>query len=134
MAAVMTRDMRGLNAMDEDTKRVHLRLEEWANAVGSDQLNGWPKVTMLGRLIEQGPMGASQQGKPPVSISDAVAIVDAAVARLGEVDRKVIRSYYLHCDSTEVNARRVNMRVMQFNNVLKRARWRLIGYLDAHGI
>lgn len=131
MAAVM-RDMRGLNAMDDDTKRIHQRLEEWAASVGSDAINGWPKLTLLGRLIEQGPSGASQQGRPPVAMSEAVSIVDAAVAKLGDIDRQVIKSYYMHWDSMEINAMRLHMRVRQFRNVLNRARWRLIGYIDAH--
>lgn len=130
MAAVL-RDLRALNAMDADTKRIHLRLEAWAHAVGDDTANAWPRVTLLGRLIEQGPTGASQSGRPPVAMSDEVAVVDAAVARLGDIDRAVIKSYYMHWVSTEINARRLKMRVAQFRNVLTRARWRLTGYIDA---
>lgn len=130
MAAVM-RDMRSMNAMDEDTKRIHLRLESWAAAVGSDCINAWPKLTLLGRLIEQGPSGASQQGRPPVSMSHADSVVDAAVARLGDIDKRVIKSYYMHWESIEINAARLNMRVSQFRQVLKRARWRLSGYIDS---
>lgn len=133
MAAVM-RDLRLMNAMDDDTKRVHLRLEEWALTVGDDTANAWPKVTLLGRLIEQGPNGASQSGRPPVAMSDAVAVVDAAVAKLGDIDRKVIKIYYLHWASIEAMAGLAGMRIPQFRNVLKRARWRLTGYMDAHEV
>jgi hypothetical protein len=82
-------------------------------------------------MIEQGPRGASQQGRPPVEIPEAIAVVDAAVCRLGAVDRRVIQIYYLHWEPIEVMARRSDMRVRQFQNILRRARWRILGYIDA---
>lgn len=86
---------------------------------------------MLGRVMEQGASGASQQGRPPVQIPEAVAIVDAAVCRLAAVDRSVIQTYYLRWEPIEAMARRHQMRVRQFQTVLRRARWRILGYIDA---
>lgn len=129
MAAVM-RDVRA-NRMDTETKLVHERLEQWGKWAKESEARAWPESTMLGRMIEQGPRGASQQGRPPIEIPEPVAIVDAAVCRLGEVDRKVIQIYYLRWEPIEVMSRRCDMRVRQFQNILRRARWRILGYIDA---
>jgi len=127
---VVMRDVRA-NRMDTDTRIVHERLEQWGRWAKDSEANAWPKSTLLGRVIEQGANGASQQGKPPVQIPEPVAVVDAAVSRLGAVDRGVIQTYYLRWEPIEVMARRHQMRVRQFQNVLRRARWRILGYIDA---
>lgn len=124
------RDKRTMNHMDPETKSVHLRLEVWGRWA-HEEVRAWPRITLLGRVIEQGVSGAGQQGRPPVSMPDEIARTDAAVARLGEIDRKVIRAYYLREVSKEDAARQVRMRVRQFQNVLRRARWRIGGFLAA---
>lgn len=128
--AVMMRDVRA-NRMDTDTRIVHERLEQWGRWAKESEARAWPESTLLGRVIEQGASGASQQGRPPIEIPEAVAAVDAAVCRLGGVDRAVIQTYYLRWEPIEVMARRHQMRVRQFQHVLRRARWRILGYLDA---
>jgi hypothetical protein len=62
---------------------------------------------------------------------DHVAVVDAAVSKLGDIDRRVVKSYYLKWEPVTVMARHHHMRVLQFQRVLRRARWRIMGYLDA---
>ena len=130
VAEVVMRDVRA-NRMDTETRIVHERLEQWGRWAKDSEAKAWPEVTLLGRVMEQGPSGASQQGKPPVRIPDAIAVVDAAVCRLTGVDRSVIQTYYLRWEPIEVMARRHHMRVRQFQNVLRRARWRILGYIDA---
>lgn len=131
VAEVVMRDVRA-NRMDTDTRIVHERLEQWGRWAKDSEATAWPKATLLGRVIEQGASGASQQGKPPVQIPDAVAVIDAAVCRLGTVDRSVIQTYYLRWEPIESMARRHRMGVRHFQNVLRRARWRILGYIDAH--
>lgn len=121
------------NRMDPDTKMVHLRLEEWGKWAKGSEAKAWPQTTMLGRVIEQGP-GASQSGRPPVEMPDPVAVVDAAVSRLGAIDRGVVQTYYIRWEPIEVMARRKHMRVRQFQNVLRRARWRILGFIEAKEI
>lgn len=133
VAEVVMRDVR-MNRMDGETKIVHERLEAWGRWARDSEVRAWPKTTLLGRVIEQGPMGASQQGKPPINIPDQVAVVDAAVCRLGAIDRGVIQTYYLRWEPIEVMARRHKMRVRQFQNVLRRARWRILGFIEAREI
>jgi hypothetical protein len=60
-----------------------------------------------------------------------VAAIDAAICKLGDIDRGVVRTYYLHWEPVSTMARRHHMRVLQFQRVLRRARWRIMGYLDA---
>lgn len=129
MSAVMIeRDPRAMNRMDPETKIVHARLERWGKWA-KENYNAWPAVTLLGRIVEQGP-GASQQGRPPVSMSEEDAQTDAAVAKLGEIDRKVIIEYYTKWRDIETAARNCRMRVRQFHSVLRRARWRIEGRLS----
>lgn len=130
LAEVVMRDVRA-NRMDTDTRIVHERLEQWGRWAKDSEAKAWPESTLLGRVIEQGASGASQQGRPPVQIPEAVAIVDAAVSRLAVVDRSVIQTYYLRWEPIEAMARRHHMRVRQFQTVLRRARWRILGYIDA---
>jgi DNA-directed RNA polymerase specialized sigma24 family protein len=120
-----------LSHMDPETKIVHCRLEAWGKWSRDCHIPAWPEATLLARVIEEGPHGAFSSGKPPIHMPDSVAHVDAAVCRLGEVDRRVIRKYYLEWAPTEALARAVRMNVRQFKAVLHRARWRVAGYLSA---
>lgn len=128
--AEVMRDVRA-NRMDPDTKMVHSRLESWGRWAKDGEARAWPAMTLLARVIEQGQVAAGQQGRPPVAMPQDIAVVDAAVCRLGAVDRGVIQTYYLRWEPIEVMARRHRMRVRQFQNVLRRARWRILGFIDA---
>ena len=128
------RDPRYMNHMDPDTRRVHLRLEEWGRWARDAEMRPWPRRTLLGRVIDQGPSGAGETGRPPIAMPDAIAVVDAAIAKLGAIDRGVVQTYYQRWEAPEVMARRLHMRVRQFQSVLRRARWRIGGFIDAREI
>lgn len=120
------RDARTMNHMDPETKLVHARLEEWGKwAKDIADSNGLPPITVIGRMMEYGPLGAAQAGRPPVSLPDRVAAIDGAVARLCEIDRRGIKEYYLKWQPIEVSARHLSKSVRQFQTILKRARWRI---------
>jgi hypothetical protein len=125
------RSTKAMNHMDPDTKFVHARLEEWARWAKESEIRAWPSITLLGRVIEQGPTGSGQSGRPPTDMPEQVASIDRAVCKLGDIDRGVVRTYYLKWEPINVMARRNSMRVLQFQRVLRRARWRIMGYLDA---
>jgi hypothetical protein len=125
------RDGRTMNNMDPETRAVHLRLERWGKVTRAGIDNGWPPSTMLGRMIDQGPMGAAQTGRPPTALSEDDQRTDAAVAKLCEIDRRAITMYYQRWISIEVLAKGLHMRVRQAQNVLRRARWRVGAHLDA---
>jgi hypothetical protein len=127
----ITPDARRINHMDPETKAVHARLESWGRWAKEKGVSGWPERTLLGRLIDGEELVGAAQSKPPIAMPDDVAVTDRAVAHLGVIDRRVIETYYLQWEPVEVMARRNSMRVRQFQNVLRRARWRISGFLGA---
>lgn len=132
---IMQRSPRSMNHMDPDTKEVHARLEEWARWAKDLGVAGYPRQSLTEKAAKYGKLGIPQESlhKPEPMMPDRVAVVDAAISKLGEIDRGVVRLYYLKWEPTMVMARRMKMRARQFENVLRRARWRIMGYLDAVG-
>lgn len=121
------------SVMEADTKLVHALLEAWGRWAKDVDSRGWPPMTLLSRMIEFGPQGASQQGKPPISMPDEIARVDAAVGRLCEIDKRAVIAYYTRWEPMEVLAKRLHMRERQVRRVLDRARWRLALHLTGQG-
>lgn len=122
-------DGRSYSRMDPDTRMVHSLLEQWGRWSYDSSLRAYPSVTLLGRVIECGANGASQQGRPPLEMPAAVAATDSAIAKLCQTDKRVIVVYYTREEPIEVCARKCRMRIRQFQNVLRRARWRLVLHL-----
>jgi DNA-directed RNA polymerase specialized sigma24 family protein len=119
--------------MDGETKLIHLRLEAWGEwSKSNPELRAFPEATLLHRVAECGPQGASQGSRPPVTMPEAVEVTELAINRLGEIDRKVVKAYYLDWAPVELLARRCHMRIKEFENVLKRARWRVGGYVSGY--
>jgi predicted DNA-binding protein (UPF0251 family) len=59
-----------------------------------------------------------------------VALTDAAVARLCQIDQRALKAYYMRTEAIEFCARRCGMSRRTFQNTLRRARWRLAVYLE----
>lgn len=134
VAEVVVRDRRTLNNMDPETKQVHIRLEEWARWAKDIGIAGYPRQSITEKAAKYGKLGIPQEPlhKPEPLMPEHVARVDTAICMLGEVDRQVIRLYYTSWEPVEILARRLGrMRGRQFQNVVRRARWRLAGFLDA---
>lgn len=111
-----------MSAMSEDTRLVHACLEEWASFVrGEASELGFPPETYLARWIRYGIDGASQHGKPP-TMPDRISVIDAAIARLQDQDRRVIQAYYLDWAPRETLAGKLRMSTQRFDRVLSRAR------------
>ncbi len=121
-------DNRAANGMEGRMLEVHKRLERHAKWC-RESTTGWPASTLLGRLIKEGE-GIHSRGKPSLAIPADVAITDAALAKLGAIDRKVIRIYYDHYESADVLAKMARMRKREFQNVLRRSRWRLSLHIE----
>ncbi len=81
-------------------------------------------MTILGRLIEQGPTGAGQQGRPPISIPEPIARVDAAVGQLIGIERSIICIRYVYCPhlSAEQQRKKLNMSEHRWVTKLRNAR------------
>lgn len=128
------RSPRAMNHMDPDTKEVHARLEEWARWAKDLGIAGYPRQSVTEKAAKYGKLGIPQESlhKPEPMMPDRVAAVDAAICRLGAIDQKAIRLYYLQWEAPEVLARKMDrsMRWRQYLNVVRRARWRIAAYLD----
>lgn len=124
---------KSMNNMDPETKEIHLRLEEWARWAKDSGIAGYPRQSLTEKAATYGKLGIPQEPlhKPESMMPDHVAVIDAAISKLGDIERRVVQTYYLHWDTVENMARKHHMRVLQFQRVLRRARWRIMGYLDA---
>lgn len=129
------RSRRSMNHMDPDTKLVHARLEEWARWAKDTGIAGYPRQSLTEKAATYGKLGIPQESlhKPEPVMPEHVARVDAAICRLGAIDSKALRLYYLEWQPPEVLARKMDrsMRWRQYLNVVRRARWRVGAYLDA---
>jgi len=123
-------DRRSMSHMAPDVRLVHMRLEAWAQWARDTAPGDWPKRTILGRLIDEGP-GASHGTASVSDIPEPVAETDRAVAHLPPEDRKVIREFYLSWAPRELMARRLKLTPRRFDAILNRARWRICGFLCA---
>jgi DNA-directed RNA polymerase specialized sigma24 family protein len=130
MSVRIEHDGRALSRMDKESRFVHTRLEAWAQwAREFQEARAYPSMSTVGRMMEYGALGASQEGRPPISMPDEIAEVDAAVARLCDMDNRAIKAYYLHWEPIENCAKRLNMNVRPFQSLLRRARWRMTLFL-----
>lgn len=124
-------DRRVMNSMDADTKLIHIRLEAWARwSKSNPELREYPPESWLFKWSKYGTEGASQSG-PPLSMPEAIEITERAINKLGEIDRTVLVRYYLSWQPLELLSRACKMREREFQNVLRRARFRVRCYVDA---
>lgn len=131
-------DRRVMNNMDPETKAIHLRLEAWARwSKSSPELREYPEVSMMGKMEEYGPEAMasfmSNGVRVPASMPEAIEVIERAVTKLGEIDRKVIDAYYLRWAPVAALAVKCRMREREFLNVLRRARFRVRCYVEAAG-
>jgi hypothetical protein len=115
------------NRMNHQTKLVHIRLEVWA-AWSRENLNGFPARTLLGRMTDGELPGFSS--RPPISMPEAVALTDRAVAKLDTHRQQVIREYYGNWAPPEVVAKRLNLSLGTFRTRLDDARRNIHCYLE----
>lgn len=124
------RDPRAMNRMDPETKLVHAYLEQWGRETKDRPENGFPASTLLGRLIDQGPMGASQSGRPPTDLTPQSALIDAAVSRLWGIGKKCIKRYYQTWEPMDVMARKESISESHMKEVLRRSRHLIALWLE----
>jgi hypothetical protein len=127
---VAERDARAMNHMEPGTRLIHARLEEWARAVKPwCGAQGYPDESYYHKwaLLKIAPQPGQE-----CDLSDRVAHVDAAVARLGEPDKAVLKRFYLRWRPLDIwkHLPGINSETT-FKRTLKRARWRVEGYLMA---
>jgi len=124
------RSGRAVNAMDPDTRLIHARLDEWAKEVKrSAGARGYPSESayVAWSVLQV----RTESGHEP-DLSERAQHVEAAVLRLGAIDQSVIRRYYLDWRQTGIHKGLAGINNEdKFRSVLKRARFRVDGYLSA---
>jgi hypothetical protein len=128
--SVKERDPRAMNRMDPETKLVHAYLEQWGKETKDRDENGFPASTLLGRMIEQGPMGASQSGRPPTDLSPQSALIDTAVSRLWGIGKNCVKRYYRTWEPMDVMARKEGISESHMKEVLRRSRHLIALWLE----
>jgi hypothetical protein len=111
-------------------QRADERLYEWARWSRGGDWIGLPSVTVLGRVMEQGVLGAGQSGRPTMDIPEHIAEVDRAVSQLAEPLRNVCKAQYLTRGDLPVKARRLKISRNSFKSRLEIARRRVAVWLN----
>ena len=114
--------------INDNLAHIDVALETWARWV-KDGVNGWPMMTILARIAEQGFTGAAQRGPMP-EMPEAILLVERAVLRLKAIERKVIVKHYVHWQPVEVSARYCKMSSGRFRTVLHAARRSVGDYME----
>jgi predicted DNA-binding protein (UPF0251 family) len=108
-------------------------LEAWARWARSALAGlSWPAVTLIGRVMDFGvTVTASRGGSAhPVEVDELCELVERAIMRLREVERRVVVMHYLNWQPMETAARRCHMSSGRFRTLLHRARRSVADYLN----
>lgn len=112
------------NAMNGQTHAVDIILYEWGRWMrGADDVLGWSKVSVLGKVKIDGLDGAAQ-ASAPTEIPDGVMVTDAAVAKLGNIRQRVIKIAYMRFPNAPsvVHRRQLRMSQSRWSYLLREAR------------
>ena len=111
---------------------VDLRLQAW----GREQSGGlpglgYPAVSVIGRLIEYGPMGAGAHVVATPQADPAISEIDRIVAQLTPRYRRVLRAWYTGHTSYNrtVAARQARLEPWSFDEYLRHARGQVAEHL-----
>jgi len=118
------------DSMSPEIRYIHRRLEIWGKWARDPVELGYPSRSVTERAGEGGILAGSP--RPPTDMPDAIAITDAAIARLGAIDKGVVKTYYTVWAAQETLWQRcTGIRSLgNFKAVLTRARWRIRGFLE----
>jgi hypothetical protein len=127
---LVERSPRSMNNMDAETKLIHARLEEWSKATKRYmEARGYPRESHYHKWAL---LGIAPNPGHEAPLPDREAHVDTAVTKLGAIDRSVIWRFYMEWRPVKIWERIPGVASEhKFNVVLKRARWRVDGYLSA---
>lgn len=114
---------------------VHKRLVAWAAWLHTYYENearrlGWPKRTIIARLMREGPSAAAQASTPAMHMPPEIEEVEQAVVSLRGIRGRVIRIFYVFCNDWPVEAQRgvLNMTQKKWERTLGEGRV-LVGHL-----
>ena len=112
--------------MSQDLLTVDACLRQWAawSLHGGANI-GWPATSLTARMLEWRELGirpdpvANTVPEP----SSQVIVVDRAVAKLTQLQRRAVFVYYMRSEPREVQARILKVNAGQLARLLERARW-----------
>lgn len=123
-----------MSALAEDLRReeVDAAMESWVRWAKSALHGvGWSGVNLLWRVIKFGALGAARQaGIRVVEVDQLCELVDTALLRLPEDERRVIVRQYWYYESLKVTARESHIGYDRCRKLLGRARRSVADYLD----
>lgn len=110
--------------MDLVTGWVHPLLKRWAKHIHEPD-DGFPSISMMGRIREQGLVGASIRGKhngtPVRDIPREIREVHQAIRTMPEDMRIVVEARYLFAGSDKAKAQALGMRRQKYYDWLGKA-------------
>ena len=114
------------------TSEVHAALEAWARwAKTVLAALGFPSISIIGRVVEMGILGAASSGGVHlVEIDQTCELVDRAILRLDSTEREVIARTYLFNDAAQVTAHKCGLTYQYYRLVLHRSRKRIGDFLE----
>lgn len=127
-------DGRRRNRMDDMTREVDQLLCQWGKHARDDAAPRWPRITLLGRAMEQGLTGAAQPGAiPTADLPRPIMIIDWAVASLRQRLRDAIYIEYVRMpgSSREQKAKRAGLPFGQWKLTISRARETVISLYNS---
>lgn len=91
----------------------------------------WPASTVLARIIEYGPLGASNSGKPPTALSSDEEEIDKILSKMPPQLKKVIVTHYtLLWLPKEEKAKECGISMSTYRNRLESAQWYIYARLQ----
>lgn len=104
-------------------KAVDFVLAEWGRWMrDADSVLGWRKSSLIAKIHKD--RDGANQATAPVEIPEGVMVTDAAIAKLPDIRKQVIKVAYLHCPNlpSEVQRRRLRMSRHRWARLLREGR------------
>lgn len=104
-------------------KAVDFVLAEWGRWMrDADSVLGWRKCSLVSKMHTD--RDGANQATAPVELPEGVMVTDAAIAKLPDIRRKVIKIAYLHLPNhpSEVQRRRLRMSQHRWDRLLREGR------------
>ena len=114
--------------LDDRLRPVDERLYQWGKWARTNQETlGWPRRTLLGRIIDEGMNGAAHAAPAPIEIPQEVAQVDQVVAQIGGIRATMLQVVYLWYPNQppDVQRKKVRMSRYKWRNCLRETRIRV---------
>lgn len=113
-------------------EEVDAALEAWARwAKSALREVGWTSVNILAKVIKFGVCGAANHaGIKLVEVDELCELVDKALLRLSEDERRVVMVSYFYYQPTEASAKQCHLSVGNFRLLLHKARRSVSDFLE----